>query len=72
MYFFSIEISFFKIILLAIIISYLIIHKYRTYVIKYRGKAKKKHKMNYLCSGEIIDYKQIKYERNDKDARVSL
>ena len=31
-----------------------------------------KHKMNYLCSSEIIDYKQIKYERNDKDARVSL
>ena len=32
--------------------------------------------MNYLCSGEInihqSDYKQIKYERNDKDARVSL
>ena len=28
--------------------------------------------MNYLCSGEIIDYNQIKYERNDKDARVSL
>ena len=34
-------------------------------------KGQEKHKMNYLCSGEIIDYKQIKYERNDKD-RVSL
>lgn len=35
-------------------------------------KGEKAYKMNYLCSGEIIDYKQIKYERNDKDARVSL
>ena len=35
-------------------------------------RPRKKHKMNYLCSGEIIDYKQNKYERNDKDARVSL
>ena len=30
------------------------------------------YKMTYLCSGEVIDYKQIKYVRNDKDARVYL